>query len=70
MRAVRDLLHHYQHIISAVEIRTGTAGVFDVEVDGQILYSKTATGRHAHDGEVLESFRTLIGPDVAEYERD
>lgn len=69
MSAVRDLLHHYQHVISAVEIITGGSGVFEVEVDGEVLYSKAITGRHAHDGEVLELFRSRIVPDVAEYER-
>jgi hypothetical protein len=43
--------------------------VFDVEVDGELLYSKRATGRHAAPGEVLELFRARLGPDVQPYER-
>lgn len=69
MSAVHDLLHHYQHVIKDVTIVTGSNGVFDVEVGGKVLYSKHATGRHAKPGEVLELFRRLLGPDVAEYER-
>ncbi len=68
MRTVRDLLAHYQHVIADVTLITGSKGVFDVVVDGQVLYSKRATGRHANPGEVLERFRTEIVPDVAVYE--
>jgi selenoprotein W-related protein len=46
---------------------TGAKGVFDVVVDGDVLYSKHDEGRHAEPGEVLERFRTLVGPDVREY---
>jgi selenoprotein W-related protein len=45
----------------------GSKGVFDVDVDGTLLYSKHQTGRHAEDGEVLQLFRALVGPDVSEY---
>jgi selenoprotein W-related protein len=66
--AVNDLLHHYQHVIDDLTIVTGSAGVFDVEVDGVLIYSKKQAGRHAERGEVLELFRRHIGPDVPEYE--
>ncbi len=69
MGAVHDLLRHYQHVISEVTIVTGAKGVFDVEVDGELIYSKHQTRRHAKPGEVLELFRARLGPDVTEYER-
>lgn len=69
MRAVKDLLHHYQHVIEELVVVTGTSGVFDVEVNGTLIYSKAETGRHARPGEVLELFREFIGPGVTEYER-
>ena len=47
----------------------GSKGVFDVEVDGELLYSKKATGRHAQPGEVLALFRERIVPGVTVYER-
>jgi len=61
-------MHNYQHVIDELDIVTGKNGVFDVEVDGTLIYSKKATGRHAEPGEVLELFRTHIGRDVPEYE--
>ncbi len=67
MSAARDLLSTYQHVIGSLTLVTGSKGVFDVEVDGEILYSKHATGRHAEPGEVLELFRARHAPDVAPY---
>jgi selenoprotein W-related protein len=69
VRTVHDLLHDYQHVIADLTLVTGAKGVFDVEVDGELIYSKHAAGRHANDGEVLRLFRERIGPDVPVYER-
>jgi selenoprotein W-related protein len=66
---VRDLLHDYQHVIDELDVVTGGKGVFDVEVDGETLYSKHAEGRHAEPGEVLARFRERVVPDVPVYER-
>jgi predicted Rdx family selenoprotein len=65
--ATSDLLSAYQHVIEDLRLVTGSKGVFDVTVDGGLLYSKAATGRHAGPGEVLALFRDLIGPDVPVY---
>ena len=67
MSAISDLLSHYQHIISDVRIVMGSKGVFDVVVDGTMLYSKHETGRHAEPGEVLELFTQHVGSDVPRY---
>jgi predicted Rdx family selenoprotein len=65
--ATNDLLSNYQHVIEDLRLVTGSKGVFDVVVDGEMLYSKAETGRHADPGEVLELFRGLVGPDVPVY---
>jgi selenoprotein W-related protein len=36
-----------------VELIEGSGGVFEVIVDGTLVYSKKETGRHAEPGEVL-----------------
>lgn len=66
MRAVSDLLTNYQHVIADLRIVTGGSGVFDVTVDGDLLYSKKTTGRHAEDGEILGLFTELVG-DIKRY---
>ena len=69
MRAVSDIIRDYQHVISDLQLVMGGKGVFDVEVDGTVVYSKSTTGRHAEPGEVLARFRDFVGPDVPVYER-
>ena len=70
MRAADDILHDYQHVVTDLTLVMGSKGVFDVEVDGELIYSKRATGRHAEPGEVLRLFRERVVPDVPVYERD
>jgi selenoprotein W-related protein len=67
VRASQDLLFHYQHVIEELRLVTGSKGIFDVEVDGTMLYSKHAEGRHANPGEVLERFRNLLPKNTKEY---
>ena len=67
MGAAEDLLANYQHVIEDLRLVTGENGVFDVTVDGDLIYSKAQTGRHADPGEVLGLFANLMGPDVSRY---
>jgi len=36
--------------------------VFEVDVDGRLIFSKKALGRHAHPGEILELLRSGRAP--------
>jgi hypothetical protein len=36
-------------------------------VDGDVIYSKKALGRHAEPGEVLRLFRSYVGENVPTY---
>ena len=67
MSATTDLLTNYQHIIADLQLITGGSGVFTVIVDGDTLYSKDETGRHAESGEILELFAEAYAADVATY---
>ena len=67
MGAAGDLLANYQHVIEDLRLVTGENGVFDVTVDGDLIYSKAQTGRHAEPGEVLDLFADLMGSDVPRY---
>jgi selenoprotein W-related protein len=69
VRTVSDLMHDYQHVISELDLVTGSKGIFDVEVDDRLLFSKKAQGRHAEPGEVLRLFREQIVRGVTVYER-
>jgi selenoprotein W-related protein len=65
--AASDLLTNYQHVIADLLLVTGDNGVFNVTVDGDLIYSKAQTGRHAEPGEVLDLFADLMGSDVPRY---
>jgi predicted Rdx family selenoprotein len=67
--AASDLLSDYQHVIEDLRLVTGANGVFDVTVDGEMLYSKDETDRHAEPGEVLDLFRRAYAVDVPVYDR-
>lgn len=42
------------------ELIAAGGGVFEVELDGDLIYSKKATGRHAEPGEVAGLIRTRL----------
>lgn len=67
MSAASDLLSNYQNVITDLRLVMGDRSVFDVTVDGNLIYSKAETGRHAEDGEVLALFADLMGPDILRY---
>ena len=67
MRVAEDLLGAYQHKIDELVLRPGPRGIFDVAVNGEVIFSKHATGRHANEGEVLDLFTSIIGPEVRPY---
>jgi selenoprotein W-related protein len=39
------------------ELIKGGGGIFDVEVDGQLIYSKHQTGRFPEHSEILDQLR-------------
>ena len=53
MRVTQELLTAHQHDIESLTLVTGSKGVFDVEVDGELIWSKADHGRQANTGEVL-----------------
>ena len=67
MSAASDLLTNYQHVIDELTLVTGARGVFDVVVDGETIYSKGVTRRHAEPGEVLDLFTERFGEGVDRY---
>lgn len=50
---------HQDHIQEMTLIPSG-GGCFEVEADGELLYSKLETGRHTDPGEILKLVQTFI----------
>ena len=61
MSLTEELLKHYEHLIEEIKLIPSDGGRFEVTVNGQLLYSKLATHRHAEMGEVLGLVRKLVG---------
>lgn len=70
MSVASDLLSNYQHVIESLTLTTGSKGVFDVTVDGQMIYSKHDIGRHAEPGEVLDIFTERFAQGVTRYAKE
>jgi selenoprotein W-related protein len=56
-----ELLKSYEHVIEAIKLVPSDGGRFEVTVNGQLLYSKLQTHRHAEPGEVAGLVRKLVG---------
>jgi selenoprotein W-related protein len=56
-----ELLKNYEHVIESVVLVPSDGGKFEVTANGQLLYSKSATHRHAEPGEVLGLVRKVVG---------
>ncbi len=61
MRVAQELLSAHQHRIESLTLVTGSKGVFDVEVDGDLVWSKADHGRQANPGEVLSALDAHLG---------
>ena len=48
------------HQIESVELVPSGGGVYNVEVDGGLLFSKHQVGRHAVESEIVEAIRKRL----------
>lgn len=50
----------YPDIVSDIELIESAGGAFEISVDGELIYSKLETGRHADPPEILGLFKEYI----------
>lgn len=55
------ILEEYEHDVGAIELVTGAHGVFDVHVDGKLVFTKSMLGRYPDPDDVLPLLRPLLG---------
>jgi selenoprotein W-related protein len=48
-----DIVKEFEVRLEEIRLLPSDGGRFEVEVDGQLVYSKLQTGRHAEQGEVV-----------------
>ena len=62
MSLADELLSRWAPILAGVDLVTGTKGTFEVTLDGELIFSKKASNRHAREGEVTALIERRIGP--------
>lgn len=50
--------------MESVEVVAGTGGVFDIHVDGALVFEKRMLGRYPDPDDVLPLIEAHIGPEV------
>lgn len=60
MGLATELLKHFEHSIQSLTLIPSDGGRFEVSVNGQLIYSKLETKRHAEPGEVLGLVRKVV----------
>lgn len=58
------MLNGWAPIITDLVLVPASKGRFEVTLDGELIFSKAALGRHAEPGEVTALVRDRIGPEV------
>jgi selenoprotein W-related protein len=58
--AAEQILNEFGGDVASLTLIPGDGGIFDVIVDGELIYSKEETGRHAEDGEVAALVRERL----------
>jgi selenoprotein W-related protein len=56
-----EIIEEYGNDLESIQLVRGSKGQFEVTVDGQSVYSKKETMRHANPGEVVENIRRIRG---------
>jgi selenoprotein W-related protein len=56
-----EVLGEFGALVEEWTLVPASGGLFEVEVDGELVYSKKATGRHATLAEVRTAFRARSG---------
>ncbi len=51
-------------MLESVDVVAGTGGVFDIRVDGELVFYKKMLGRYPAPDDVLPLIRERIGPEV------
>ncbi len=55
-----ELLKDFEDQIAALELIPSHGGRFEITVNGELIFSKLAAGRHAATGEIMEAVRRKL----------
>lgn len=55
-----ELLKDFEHVIESVALIPSDGGKFEVSVNGQLIYSKLETKRHAEAVEIVNIISRMV----------
>jgi selenoprotein W-related protein len=58
----QELLTTFEQELTSVALKPGTGGVFDIHLNGALLYSRKAQGRFPEAKEVKQLVRDVVDP--------
>ena len=62
MSLANELLSRWAPVMRTVELQSGSSGRFEISLDGELLFSKKASGRFPKPGEIAGLFEKKLGP--------
>jgi selenoprotein W-related protein len=55
-----ELLEHFEHVVESLTLIPSDGGRFEVSLNGQLIYSKLQTKRHAEAGEIVNLISKIV----------
>lgn len=55
------ILEEWEGSVSTLEVVTGSGGIFDVHVDGELVFTKSMLGRYPDPDDVMPLLRSALG---------
>ena len=55
------MLEDWEDVVSALEVVPGADGIFDVHVDGDLVFTKSMLGRYPDPDDVVPLLREKLG---------
>jgi selenoprotein W-related protein len=55
-----ELIEHFEHLIESLTLIPSDGGRFEVSLNGQLIYSKLQTKRHAEAGEIVNLISKIV----------
>ena len=55
------ILEEWEGVVGAVEVVPGANGIFDVHVDGELVFTKSMLGRYPEPDDVAPLLRAKFG---------
>lgn len=60
MGLMGELLKNFEHVVESVTLIPSDGGRFEVSVNGDLVFSKLSTKRHAEAGEIVATILKVV----------